>query len=124
MRALLKVVCTDQGQHPERLLGRVNRARLRSGRFGQRLTVVEASGSYSRLTKGAAGGPPRDPDVGWRATVAGSVEKVVDGSTGGPRRVFQFTCSTCQRSPRVADDKLELVIAQGVSVLDISALPF
>lgn len=109
----LKIVCTDQGQHPERLLGKLTR-----GLRDRRLSVSERS--QRRSNRGSGDVDKRhSPILDTRPTVAASVVKVVDG---GSRRVFQFTCSTCRRSPRIADDKLEQVIGAGVSVLDISTL--
>jgi hypothetical protein len=110
--AVLKIVCTDQGQHPERLLGKLTR-----GLRDKRLSVVATSHRRSNADE------RHSPITDTRPTVPASVVRVVDGSKGGTRRVVQFTCSTCRRSPRLADDKLEQVIAAGLVVLDISTLP-
>ncbi len=105
---LLKVVCSDKGQHPQRLLGKLGH----DDRFGDAL-VIQSGGRH----KGS------DKPFGVDATsVVPAVAFPQDGAHTRP--TLRFTCSTCGRSPRVMQAKLQQIIAAGVSVLDISALPF
>lgn len=101
---LLKVVCTDKGQHPERLLAKLER----DDRFQGLL--------FNQLVKKANGRVINDA---LSVVISTTWPKV-----GRPRRIFKFTCVTCHRRPRIREDDLEKVIAAGVSLLDISTLPY
>lgn len=106
VKVLLKVVCTDKGQHPERMLDKLGEDRFP----GILVSVLHDAGAF---------GNGRIVNNELSSMLRGHWPKL-----GPPRGTFTFWCSTCQRQPRIRDADLKKVIAAGESVLDISALPF
>lgn len=117
MKYALTLACTDRGQHPSRMVGKVVDQRGKHSGRVQRSTGAMRE-QYRELNEHL--GIERDRD-GER------VRKVVTDARHWKNRRgekgWELPCQTCGRAFRVTEKTLDAVLALGESSIDLSAMP-